>query len=481
MAIRLQAKGIQTTLFEKNQQVGGHASQLRMDGYTFDMGPSLITAPQIIDKLFKAAGKQRSEYISLLPLDPFYRIHFHDGTFLDYGSNLQKMQKQLSSFHLDDGKNYPRFLDYAQRMYKAVIEDGMGSQPFTTGTLLKFLPQAVRLNAFRSTYAMAAKFFKDPRSRFAFSFHPLFIGGSPFNSPAVYLMIPFLEKQEGVWYTKGGMYSLVQALEQLFLDIGGKVLTRQPVDRFHIESGRIRGVFSQGEQYPADLVVSNAHFAHTHLDLIEAPHRRKWTEKRVRNQAYGMSTFLIYLGLNKQYPELNHHTLVLSKRYRELVRDIFTHKKLADDFSLYLHAPSRTDASMAPPGKDSVYVLSPVPNLDSAINWKEEGPRYRDRILHHLEHEFGLKDLQKNIEVCEIFTPEDFQHNRNNFLGAAWGLEPKLTQSASFRPANRSEDIRGLYHVGASTHPGAGVPGVMLSAEATEKAIIEDLALKKIS
>lgn len=478
-AIRLQAQGYQTTILEKNNQVGGHASQLKIDGYTFDMGPSLITAPKIIDSIFEAAGKKRSDYIDFMPIDPFYRINYHDGSYLDYSPHVRHMQAQLSEFHPEDGRNYPEFLEYAQQIYKSVLEDGLGSQPFTTGTMLKFLPQATRLQAFRSAYSVAAKFFKDPRSRFAFSFHPLFIGGSPFNSPAIYLMIPYLEKDQGVWYTKGGMYSLVQALEKLFRDIGGAVLTDSPAERFEIDNGRVRGVTSNDVFYSADVVVSNAHFAHTHLDLIPPPHRKRWSAQRVKNRAYGMSTFLLYLGVNRQYPNLRHHTLILSKRYRELVKDIFDRKVLADDFSLYLHVPSRTDVSMAPAGKESMYVLAPVPNLQADVDWSVEAPRYRDKILNHLEHEFGMEGLQTNLEVCEMFTPRDFESQRNNYLGAAWGLEPRLTQSASFRPGNRSDDVKGLYLVGASTHPGAGVPGVMLSAEATEQAIIEDQGIIK--
>jgi phytoene desaturase len=291
-------------------------------------------------------------------------------------------------------------------------------------------------------------------------------------------MIPYLEKAGGVWFTKGGMYSLVEAFEKLFLEIGGEIKTGSEVSEILVNNGRASGVIANGESRDFDIVISNAHFAHTYTDLIKAEHRKKWSDRKVKKLAYGMSTFLIYLGVKKQYPQLLHHTLILSERYKALVKDIFDNKILPEDFSMYLHVPSRSDAEMAPPGCESMYVLIPVPNLQGDINWKEMAQPYADKILRFLEEDFGLEGLRENIEVLELFTPEDFKERRNNYLGSAWGVEPKLIQTASFRPGNRSEDIKGLYLVGASTHPGAGVPGVLLTAEATEKAIVTDLNLK---
>lgn len=476
--IRLQARGIQTTIFEKNEKVGGHAYQIKKDGYTFDMGPSLITAPDIIEKIFHAAGRRMEDYLDLIYLDPFYRIYFHDGSKIDYTADAERMKAQLAEFNPKDAKNYDRFMKLVRQLYDAVIVDGLGSRPFDLSTLVQFLPKALRLNALLPAYHVVSRYFKDPRSRFTFSFHPLFIGGSPFRSPAVYLMIPYLEKAGGVWFTKGGMYSLVEAFEKLFLEIGGEIKTDSEVSEILVKNGRASGVIANGESRDFDIVVSNAHFAHTYTDLIKAEHRKKWSDRKVKKLAYGMSTFLIYLGVKKQYPQLLHHTLILSERYKALVKDIFDNKILPEDFSMYLHVPSRSDAEMAPPGCESMYVLIPVPNLQGNINWKEMAQPYADKILRFLEEEFGLEGLRENIEVLELFTPEDFKEQRNNYLGSAWGVEPKLIQTASFRPGNRSEDVKGLYLVGASTHPGAGVPGVLLTAEATEKAIVDDLNLK---
>ena len=473
--IRLQAKGHQVTILEKNELIGGHAYQLKSKGYTFDMGPSLITAPDIIRSVFDAAGDKMEDYLDLTYLDPFYRINFHDGSYLDYSADSEKMKAQIAKFNPQDADNYDRFMDYVRKVYKVVIEEGLGGSPFTFDILLRFMPEAFKLKALLPCYTVVSQYFKDERTRFAFSFHPLFIGGSPFRSPAVYLMIPYMEKAGGVWYAKGGMYSLVSAFEKLFKKLGGTIKTESEVDEIVVNNGKATGVMVDNTFYAADAVISNAHFAHTYKDLVNAEHRKKWKDKKVENLDYSMSSFLIYLGVKKKYPKLKHHTLILSERYKELVADIFDRKILAEDFSMYLHVPSKSDATMAPEDSESMYVLIPVPNLRGDIDWSERSLPFADKIIDFLENEFGLTELRKNIEVQEIFTPKDFETKRNNYIGSAWGVEPRLTQTATFRPGNRSEDVENLYLVGASTHPGAGVPGVLLTAEATEKAVIKDL------
>lgn len=414
------------------------------------------------------------DYLELTYLSPFYRIYFHDKSFIDYDANTDRMKEQMAKFNPKDAANYDAFMTYTQQMYEEVITKGLGRTPFSFKKMFEFLPKAIKLNALNSTYNVVAKYFKDPRNRFTFSFHPLFIGGSPFRSPAVYLMIPYLEKHGGVWFSKGGMYSLVEALEKVFLEIGGEIRVNSEAEEIGIRGSKVTGVRVNGEFHEMDILASNAHFAHTQLDLLDETKRSKWSNKRVKNLDYSMSSFLMYMGVRKKYPQLKHHTLILSERYRELVRDIFDRKILPDDFSMYLHAPSITDESMAPSGCESLYVLIPVPNLAGKINWQDKKHVFAKKVLEFLENDFGLEGLQKNLDVFELFTPEDFSSRRNNYLGSAWGVEPKLTQSASFRPANKSNEFENLYFVGASTHPGAGVPGVLLTAEATENAIIEE-------
>jgi phytoene desaturase len=480
LAVRLQAKGFHVTVLEKNKQVGGHASQLVRSGYTFDMGPSLVTAPEIIGGVFKAAGRRMEEYLDLIKLEPFYRIYFHDKSYLDYTGDTEKMKSQMATFSQRDAKNYDRFMKACHRIYDAVITDGLGSTPFMNwGSLFHFLPRALKLGAIQSTYSFVRRYFEHPHHRFTFSFHPLFIGGNPFRTPSVYLMIPYLEKAGGVWFSSGGMYSLVRAYEKIFTELGGTIHTNQEVREIRIENGKASGVSTVDHYYPADAVVSNADIAHTYKNLVGMKHRRKWTDHKIDRLSFSMSAFLIYLGVRRQYPQLLHHTLILSHRYRELVTDIFDRRILPEDFSMYLHAPSRTDATMAPAGCESMYVLIPVTSLAASIDWDKMKKSYADRVLRFLEDDFGLTDLKNNIEVLEIFTPADFHQQRNSYLGTPWGIEPKLTQTAYFRPHNQSEDIPNLYFTGAGTHPGAGLPGVLLSAETTEKLIIQNHSSSK--
>ena len=474
-AIRLQARGMQVTLLEKNAKVGGHAYQLMKGGYTFDMGPSIITAPDLIQRLFECAGVRMDDYLDLVKLDPFYRIYFHDRTSLDYTDDGEQMKRQMTQFSTADANNYDHFMAHTRQLYDAVITDGLGATAFDLPTMLGFLPRALRLQALRPAYDFVKRYFDDPRHRFTFSFHPLFIGGNPFRAPAVYLMIPYLEKTGGVWFCKGGMYSLVCVLEDLFKQLGGSVETEAEVEQIVVENRCAKGVIANEQFYEADGVISNADLFHTYSELIKSEHRRKWSNKKLGKTQYSMSAFLLYLGVRKKYPQLKHHTLILSERYKGLVTDIFDNKVLPNDFSMYLHIPSQTDPSMAPEGCESMYILIPVPNLESGVNWEKTKATYTDRVLTFLENGFGLTDLTRSIEVLETFTPSDFRRERNNHLGSAWGVEPTLTQTAYFRPQNRSEDIQKLYFVGASTHPGAGVPGVLLTAETTVKLVVEDL------
>jgi phytoene desaturase len=476
--IRLKATGFDVTIFEKNDQVGGHAYQLKKDGYTFDMGPSLITAPDIINSVFEAAGRKIDDYVDMIKLDPYYRIYFHDGNYIDYSGDNEKMKNQMAKYNKQDALHYDRFMDHCGRIYDAVITQGLGSTPFMTWkSLFNFLPRALKLDAVRSAYSLVSKYFKHPYHRFTFSFHPLFIGGNPFRSPSVYLMIPYLEKKGGVWFTKGGMYSLVQAFEKIFIEMGGKIETNSEVQQIAVENSTSKGVIVHDEFHAFDAVVSNADIVHTYKNLIKPEHRLKWTDRKIAHTSISMSTYLIYIGSKKQYPQLLHHTLILSQRYKDLVKDIFDNKILPDDFSMYLHAPTRSDATMAPQGKESMYVLIPVSNLAADIDWDKMSVPFRDRVINFLEKDFGLEDLGQNIEVLEVFTPLDFKNKRNSYLGSPWGIEPKLTQTAYFRPHNRSEDINNLYFVGAGTHPGAGLPGVLLTAETTEKVVLQDFEL----
>ncbi len=477
MANRLQSMGMQVTLLEKREKVGGRAYQFKEKGYTFDMGPSLITAPEIIGDVFRAAGRRREDYLDLIPLDPFYRVYFHDGSYIDYKGDPEEMKAQIARFSERDAMRYDDFMEAIKPVYDAVITDRLGAQPFDTWkSMIDFTPRALKLKAYLPVSTYAKLYFRDFRTQFMFSFHPLFIGGNPFRSPSVYIMIPYLEREQGVWFTKGGMYSLVEAFAKLFIEQGGDIHTNAEVTEIEVQNGHATGVVANGKHYPADLVVSNADVAFTYKNLVAPEHRKKWTDKKLDKMDYTMSCFLLYIGVRKQYPQLEHHTLILAKRYKDLLKDIFDNKVLPEDFSMYLHAPTKSDPEMAPEGCESLYVLVPCANLKGDIDWSTETQPFTDKVMAFLEN-WGLDGLRENTEVLRIFTPEDFKTELNAFYGNAFGIEPKLSQTAYFRPHNQSEDVPNLYFVGAGTHPGAGVPGVLLSAEATEFSIRRDLGI----
>jgi len=485
MAVRLQASGIATTLVEQRGQLGGRAGQICDSGYTFDTGPSLITAPPLLKDIFQTAGRRLEDYVSLVPLDPFYRVWFHDGTYLDYTSDLDQMKASMARFDSRDADRLEEFFTRLQPIYEAVIIEGLGARPFDSlNKMLAFTPRVISLGAWKPVSQFVRQYFRNWRHHFLYSFHPLFLGGSPFRAPSIFLMIPYLEKEGGVWYADGGMYSLVNGLNQLFRDIGGKVLLN--TSALHIETtqgnsarAKVKGVRivdtkdKTESSLPADMVVSNADVGYTYSKLLGDVKRRRWTDSRVKRIHQSMSCFLLYLGVRRKYPKLSHHTIVLGPRYKGLVQDIFDRKIMSDDFSMYLHVPSRTEQAMAPPGGESIYILVPVPNLASGTDWKQISDWMANRVIESLE-KWGLEDLRNSIEVQHSFTPAEFESEYNSTLGNAFGIEPRITQTAWFRPHNRSEDVDGLYLVGAGTHPGAGVPGVVLSASATMHAIRED-------
>jgi phytoene desaturase len=474
-AIQLQAQGHRVQIVEQRQKVGGRSYQLIDRGYVFDMGPSLITAPDLIDDVFAAAGRRTADYVTIVPLDPFYRIYFDDGRCFDYTGDQARMEAEVARFSPDDVDGYRRFMAGIKVIYERAFAD-LAHQPFLRrADFAKIMPELVRLKAIRSVYSYVASYIRDPHLRMVFSFHPLFLGGNPFTASSIYAIIPYLERLGGVHFALGGMYALVEGFARLFTELGGQITTGAEVAEIIVADGRARGVRTRdGRALPADIVVSNADVATTYKELIAPEWRRRWTDHRIGRLRYSMSSFLLYLGLDRHYDKLRHHTILIGDRYKGLVGDIFG-GRLADDFSIYLHAPTMTDPAMAPPGHESVYLLVPVPHLGCEdVDWERDGDRFRDRIVHYLEYDFGLPDFARSIVVEHRFTPLDFERELGAYLGTGWQMEPTLFQSAYFRPHNRSEDVRGLYLAGAGTHPGAGLPGVLLSAEITAKLIERD-------
>lgn len=477
-ALRLQARGYEVTLLEKREKPGGRAYQLVDGGFTFDMGPSIITAPDLLEDLFGASGAKLDEYVTLEPLTPYYRIFFGDGRHYDYGGSPEAVNRELARFDPAAPTQYAKFMEKTADIYRRAFAD-LAHQPFlSVGDFVKVIPELAKLRADRSVFRLVSDYFTDPSLQMAYSFHPLFIGGNPFRASAIYSIVPFLEQRGGVSFAMGGTYALIEAMVRRFRELGGKLECSADVTEIEVERGSVTGVVvADGRRWAADAVVSNADVVWTYARLIDRKHRRRWTDKRITSMKHSMSCFLLYLGLNRQYEQLLHHTIIMSPRYKGLITDIFDNKVLADDFSLYLHAPSKTDPSMAPPGGESLYLLAPVPNLAGQTDWRAMAKPFRDRIISFLEHDFGMTGLEASIQVERQFTPLDFRGQLNAFQGSAFSIEPVLTQSAYFRPHNRSEDVDGLYLAGAGTHPGAGLPGTLLSAEIVDRLIATDVPL----
>lgn len=474
LAIRLQAAGVQTTLLEKRDKPGGRAYVYKDEGFTFDAGPTVITDPSAIEELFTAAGKSIKDYVDLLPVSPFYRLCWEDGTQFDYANDQASLDRQIGALNPRDVAGYQRFLAYS----KAVFNEGylkLGAVPFLSfRDMIQAGPQLARLQAWRSVYSKVSEFIEDEKLRQAFSFHSLLVGGNPFATSSIYTLIHALERQWGVWFPKGGTGALVQGMVKLFEDIGGRIELNAEVASIEVSGARATGVrLHDGRVLNADCVASNADVVHTYANLLAQYPRGVKEGARLKRKRFSNSLFVIHFGLRRPQPQLQHHTVCFGPRYRELIQEIFKGDALAEDFSLYLHAPCITDPSLAPPGCSSHYVLSPVPHLGNApIDWEIEGPRYRDRIFEYLE-KYYMPGLREDLVTSRIFTPNDFRDELNAHLGSAFSLEPVLQQSAWFRPHNRDANLANVYLVGAGTHPGAGVPGVIGSAKATAGLMLE--------
>lgn len=474
LAIRLQAAGHQVHLIEARDQVGGRAYVYRQDGFTFDGGPTVLTDPDCLKELFELTGRNMADYVELIPVDPFYRLIWDDGQTFDYGGEDGPLMREIARLNPEDVAGYKRFFDYSRRVY----EEGylkLGHVAFThVGKMLAAAPSLMKLQAWRSVYATIASYVKDEHLRQALSFHTLLVGGNPFQASSIYALIHALERKGGVWYAKGGTGALVKGLERLFLDMGGVTQVSAPVETILTEGNRATGVqLKDGTKISADLVVSNGDVMRTYQRLLAHHPRGKRAAASLGRRRFSMSLFVVYFGLEgPPPPNLKHHTILFGPHYRELVDDITGAKPLRDDFSLYVHAPSVNDDSVAPAGHSAYYALSPVPNLKQNINWETEAPIYAQKILDRVEERL-IPGLKGRLVTHRCLTPFDFEGELNSHLGSAFSLEPILSQSAYFRVHNRDDQIHNLFFVGAGTHPGAGVPGVVGSAKATAGVIAD--------
>jgi phytoene desaturase len=465
-ALRLQGMGHDVTVVEQRERPGGRAYQLRDQGYTWDMGPSLITMPWVLEETFAAGGLDLHSEVTMRRLDPLYRIFWAgDDRHFDFADDPARLKEEIARFSTRDARRLDAFLAALKPIYERGLVEA-GTRPFLGAKdFAAIVPDMVRLGAVCPLHRFVSRYFENERVREAFSFHSLFIGGDPYRVPAIYAALVYLQVLDGGWYTDGGVFALVEALART-LD----VRCGDGVERIEQQGGRVTGVrLRGGERIAADIVVSNGDVLRTHELLGRRAQRR-----RLRPT---MSCFLLYLGTGRTFEKLGHHTLLVGSGYREFIRAVTRGKALPSTYSTYVHAPSRTEPGMAPAGGDSLYALLPVPNLRAGIDWEEAADGLRDAVVADFEQTFGLTGLDASVRVEHRMTPVDFERE----LGAAWGnafaVEPTLHQSAYFRQPNRDRHIAGMYHVGGGTHPGAGIPGVLMGARVTTELVAKDVGV----
>ena len=465
-ALRLRKLGYDVTLLERLQSLGGRAQVFERGGYRHDAGPTVITAPFLFDELFELFDEKLEDHLQFVPLDPFYRFHFADGSQFDYRASIEDTLTEIRRFNPDDADGYLKLLEKSKRVYDVGFKE-LVHRPFTrVWDMVKQIPALLMLKCYRSVSQMVNSHLKHPLIRQAFSIHPLLVGGNPFKTTAIYTLIHYLERRWGVFFCMGGTGKLVEELGKLMDRHGIKTQFGADVDEIILDGKRATGVrMNSGETLDADIVVFGGDPETCYKHLL--PAKKTFSMPTIKKQ-YSMGLYVLYFGTRKLYPDVAHHSIWMGPRFKELLTEIFDHKTMSEDYSLYVHRPTATDTSFAPEGCESFYVLCPVPNLLGDVNWETEGPKLRDRIVQSLE-ETILPELSSVIEEVFWMTPEDFAKDYRSMHGAGFSIEPRLTQSAWFRFHNRDRAISNLYLVGAGTHPGAGLPGVVSSAKVVEE------------
>lgn len=474
LAIRLQSAGVDTVLVEARDKPGGRAYYWEKDGFTFDAGPTVITAPDALEELWALSGHRMAEDVTLAPVNPFYRLSWVDGTQFDYSNDDAALAAEIAKLDPTDIAGYRRFLDYSAGVYAQGYEKH-GQVPFLDlMSMVKAAPDLARYQAWRSVYSMVSSFVKNEKLRQALSFHTLLIGGNPMTTSAIYTLIHKLERDGGVWCAMGGTNRLIAGMARLFERLGGTLRLGDPVVEIETLGERATAVLTKrGERFEADAVASNADLIHSYRDLLKGSRSAQRTAARLQKKRFSPSLFLVHFGIKGTWPGIPHHMILFGPRYKGLLDDIYDHGVLSQDFSLYLHHPTVTDPSLAPEGHSTFYALAPVPHLGKfPVDWNEIAPVLEKRILDEVGRRL-IPDIHERIVTKFSYAPNDFRDDLNAHLGSAFSLEPILSQSAYFRAHNRDTSIPNLYFTGAGTHPGAGIPGVIGSAKATAALMLE--------
>ncbi|MDD9891673.1 MAG: phytoene desaturase family protein [Gammaproteobacteria bacterium] len=472
-AIRLRAKGYEVQILDRCNRLGGRAQVFEQDGFKFDAGPTVITAPFLFDELFTLHGRRRQDYVEFRPLDPWYRFQFSDGDKFDYGGEMEDTEAEISRFNTDDVNGYRRLVAHSEKIFNVGFTE-LSDRPFhNIITMVAQIPALLRLKCYRTVWQMVCAYLQDPKLRQAFSIQPLLVGGNPFDTTSIYGLIHFLERRWGIHFAMGGTGALVDAYRRLMEELGIVIRLNTTVEEILVEGNRACGVLLEGgEKISGDLIISNVDPKHLYSNMLDHSKQSWIVRRKTQQHALSMGLFVLFFGTDKEYPEIAHHTIWLGKRYRELLDEIFHGSTLPKDFSLYLHRPTATDSSFAPEGCDSFYVLAPVPNLRADIDWDTQGPILRKRIIETLSQQM-LPGLEQHLVTDFYMTPEDFANDYLSVGGAGFSVTPLFTQSAWFRYHNKAEGPDNLYLVGAGTHPGAGLPGVVSSAKVIDRLIPE--------
>ena len=470
-ALRLRAKAYDVTIFDRCRRLGGRAQVFERDGFRYDAGPTVITAPFLFEELFSLFGKDIRDYVDIVPLDVWYRFRFADGSTFDYGGSVENILREIRRISPEDESGYLSLLEESRRIYEVGYEQ-LADQPFHTfSDMVKITPEMLNLGIHRSVWDLVASHLKNDKIRQAFSVQPLLLGGNPFDTTCIYNLIHFLERAHGVHFAMGGTGALVDGLSTLMAEEGINIRLEETVTNLKTENSRItRMELASNETFDCDLVVSNADPAHLYTNLLPHTDIKLSAKIKAKHAKKSMGLFVLFFGTDTKYPDVKHHTIWLGSRYKSLLNDIFNRKVLADDFSLYLHRPTATDLNFAPQGCDSFYALVPVPNLQGDIDWETQGPALRNRVMKALQ-ETLLPNLTNHLVHDFWMTPEDFSQDYLSPAGAGFSIAPSFTQSAWFRFHNKAEGPENLYLVGAGTHPGAGLPGVLSSAKVLEHLI----------